>query len=283
MPIGFHVARIYATGTRNNIENHIEKATQEVYKSKVFQIYISGPKKMKIIMTDEQLDSLREYIELTNIYVIAHGTYLDVPFHNPSKYVINFVQKELEACHRSGIKGLVIHLSNHDISHIVEVLSKLNVPNDVTLFLETPAMKPYKSKYHNIDDIINLMHSIKHMRVGICIDIAHLHASGNALSTKQDTEEFFNKLIKHVDTDKILIHLNDDSNRFASGKDFHQILTRGEIWKDFKHGNIKNSGLYSLLHYIKKYNLLSIIELEDPLLLKEVYSIVENVYPHAHF
>jgi deoxyribonuclease IV len=70
-------------------------------------------------------------------------------------------------------------------------------------------------------------------RVGICIDTCHIHAEGlYRLDTIENIDKLFNDFLELFPIDKLsLIHLNDSCFEFNCGKDRHQSLLNGHIWK----------------------------------------------------
>jgi endonuclease IV len=229
---------------------------------------------MHINISKEELELLHEYVNKTGIYIVAHGTYLDALFVNSS--ASHFIQKELDVCKLGNIKGFVLHLSDSSPEIVLERINKLNIPHGMTLYLETPALSPARARYHKASDIVQLMKHIRHKNIGIAIDLAHLHASGIDLASYEDAKKYFDEILEYIPSERILIHLNDDANAFASGKDYHELIFRGNVWKKYKHNKSK-SGIALILKYIKKYNIKSIMEIEDAKLIRQNYAIIESI------
>jgi deoxyribonuclease-4 len=70
-------------------------------------------------------------------------------------------------------------------------------------------------------------------RIGICIDTCHIHAEGiYKLDSKENIDKLFEDFYSSFDKDVLqLIHLNDSCFEFNCGKDRHQLLFQGYIWK----------------------------------------------------
>jgi endonuclease IV len=159
---------------------------------------------------------------------------------------------------------------------VADRIDKLVIPRGVTVYLETPAISPARARYHTAANIVNLLSTINRKNVGITIDFAHLHASGTDIASAADMRAFFDELLESVEPERILIHLNDNANEFACGKDRHELLFKGNIWKDYRH-NRQKSGIYEALKYIKKYSIKSVMELEDHDLIRENYNTIEGL------
>ncbi len=67
-------------------------------------------------------------------------------------------------------------------------------------------------------------------RCGLCLDTAHLFASGLPIHTEEGLEQAVSELRERNLLDRVgLIHLNDSRTAFASGRDHHENLGEGQI------------------------------------------------------
>lgn len=73
------------------------------------------------IQEDDKVELLKMIVK-HNLWVVAHGTYLDVPWSRKSAFVTHFIQQELLICKEVGIKGLVLHLGAVEPELIMEGL-----------------------------------------------------------------------------------------------------------------------------------------------------------------
>lgn len=285
MNIGFHVERDYARKNKANprpaLPQHVCAAQgwleSHGFRSGTYQVFIAGPRQMKVTLTDEEADAMREYVAGSGISVYAHGTYMDLPWSGePSKkFVKRFIQNELALCARAGIRGLVIHLGKtpHDV--VVEQLAQVmpvEPPSggheSTTLYLETPAVLPANSHYETPAKLAQLFASLRespgvdHDRIGLCIDTAHLWASGVDLTTYEQAAAWFEELERHSDViphDRVMIHLNDNQHERGSGRDHHATLLRGRIWGEYQDCP-QSSGLAAVVDYVERHGTPVILE-----------------------
>jgi len=174
-------------------------------------------------------------------------------------------------CNRLGISIYNIHLpANKPTNDVVNVIKNhlINAVSNVTMTLEIIACKENKNSYINPENLNKLCAQLKKElsndnfeKIKICIDTAHLHASGVNITSKQDAKSYFTQL----NSDSIgLIHLNDNYNKFKSNKDKHAPLTKGNIWND------DVSGLIYIVRYAKKHNIPIILESHEGVFTKEL-------------
>jgi deoxyribonuclease-4 len=83
----------------------------------------------------------------------------------------------------------------------------------------------------DITDFKLLLEKIdKPERINFCIDTAHAHSFGYAITTREDQKNFINFLDKTIGIDRIkLIHLNDTAEQLGCRIDRHSIIGQGII------------------------------------------------------
>jgi endonuclease IV len=259
--IGFHVNRTYTKTKGASIEQQIELAKQKygVEHVRTFQIFIASPRGGGGININEK--SLAEYITKTGSTIIAHARYLDVPWTNPTSYMMSFIQSELLACKNAKIHGFVFHLYRAPPDIVLKRLCELCPPKEVCIYLEIPAVTPDKAIYHTPKQLYDLYRIVseKIPNVGICVDTAHLYASGVNVGDADLMHIWFTELLSLIPPDRILIHLNDSRSTLGSGKDHHASIGIDEshIWKTRK------DSLNIILNFINRYNILTIFERND--------------------
>ena len=249
--VGYHVSKIFKPS--ESITKNIDESRRRVYNTGTVQIFIAGPRSLHIRVSDKDIEELSEYIKNTNIFVNVHATYLDHPWNGGPLW---FIQKQLDICNRIGAYSFLVHLSDKCENEVIRILKSLKIGN-IVLFLEIPSRKPNKSVYASPSTLVSLYNKVKDMNVGICIDTAHVHASGVNLTTREEMQSFMQPILSSIPPDRLLIHLNDNGNALGYGMDKHVPLCTGNIWKD------DYSGLHQLFEYIKEYGIHSIIELEE--------------------
>lgn len=287
--IGPHVNRYYFSNDRSSkneqdpnnpkmsITQHIKCALAEAksfgYDVNFFQIFISGPQKLKLLLSDDEIVELKEFInkptrldspDIDKIHVIAHSAFAAYPWTG-MPYPAIFIKKELKVCKRAGLHGLVVHLGKQDIPEVMQNITNLMIKNCPLIYLETPSLKPDNSHYVKPKDIGLLFKSIKKIdpqfrHFGLCIDTAHLWTSGINIQSYESAEIWLDEMMKQgIPPKNIIIHLNDSKTPMGSGIDQHEMLMEGMIWKSYI-DSPKASGLYAFLDYSYKYQIHIILE-----------------------
>ncbi len=249
----------------NSIANYVAFGEQIGFPFKSAQVFIAGPRKAVInIQEDDKVELLKTIVK-HNLWVVAHGTYLDVPWSRRSAFVTHFIQQELLICKEVGIKGLVLHLGAVEPELIVEGLKKIKPVEGVVIYLETPHNKHHTYKYSTMEQIKELFLRIRNTRlkqIGLCIDTAHIWSSGVNISSYNDAGQWLRSLENiHsvIPPSHIMFHLNDAATECGSGIDRHASLFEGMIWKSYSH-KIKKSGLYCFVEYITRHQCPAILE-----------------------
>jgi endonuclease IV len=255
--IGYHINREFCRGNAS-IEQHIEKAKKAIHPCSVCQIFISGPDTCNLLIDTDGIKTLKVYMNTRVTEIIVHGSYLSHLF-NDNSYCKNLVSRDISVCESSGIRFYLLHMANVPIIKYIQALERVTNPN-VCILLETNASKPISSLYSSAESIVELYNNLyRQFNIGICIDTAHIHASGIDISSYEKAQKYFNTIIENIPSEKIAIHLNDDYNTFGSGKDNHAVIFDGTIWKMYKKDK-KNSGIYFILKFIQQYKIKTILE-----------------------
>lgn len=135
--------------------------------------------------------------------------------------------------------GVVIHIGSHQgrgfdtvkkqlVENLKTIISKTQ---NTLLLLENDAGQ--NGKIGSVEELGYLLSEINSDRLGVCLDTAHLFASGFDLRDKDQTRNLIQKLKDEKILDKVtLIHLNDSATDLASGRDNHADLGKGKIGID---------------------------------------------------
>ncbi|MCO5215720.1 MAG: deoxyribonuclease IV [Thermomicrobiales bacterium] len=102
--------------------------------------------------------------------------------------------------------------------------------NNVITCLETTAGQgtALGRSFEEIAAIIDLVEAKE--RVGVCFDTCHAFAAGYDLRTEEATVTVFDEFDRVIGLDKLrVLHLNDSKQSFASNKDRHEHIGKGEI------------------------------------------------------
>ncbi|MFA6573752.1 MAG: TIM barrel protein, partial [Patescibacteria group bacterium] len=233
---------------------------------------VSDARKRKMILTDDECIELGRFNEEHDLTCIVHSMYLDIPWRNDEKDgwlaypAMRFIKKELKVCEIIGSIGLVIHLleKNNYTNLEEDIVSLGKIETEALIFLEVIATTPENAFYNTFEhikllfDIIN-KHGLRD-KFGLCIDTAHFHSMGVSLKTKNDADVFLNCIRTLNLGEKLIFHLNDENHEIGSGLDKHECLLRGKMWEGIP---INDSGLASIVKYIRAYNSVCIFEHGD--------------------
>ena len=135
--------------------------------------------------------------------------------------------------------GVVIHIGSHQgrgfesvKDQLVENLKTIIAKTENTkLLLENDAGQ--NGKIGSIEELGFLISQVNNDRLGVCLDTAHLFASGFDLRDGQQTRNLIQQLADEKIIDRVaLIHLNDSATDLASGRDNHADLGVGKIGLD---------------------------------------------------
>ena len=102
--------------------------------------------------------------------------------------------------------------------------------NDVIVCLETTAGQgtTLGRSFEEIAEIIDRTEAKE--RVGVCFDTCHAFAAGYDLRDEASTVKVFDEFDRIVGLDRLrVLHLNDSKQPFASNKDRHEHIGKGEI------------------------------------------------------
>lgn len=246
--LGFHI------GISNGILNGLKYGKEECNVNSM-QIFAgsnrSASLKTKTKLTDNEMKEIKKYIKLNKINLFIHSVYVInlCAFPASSKrshYMHDNIIYDLNLANNIGCIGVVIHLGssktlsindaiNNLVSNINMILSKIDKNNTCKLILETSSGQGTQIGV-NLEDFYNIykMIDIKYRKkIGICIDTCHIFASGIDIRNFKILYEYLNKVEKYFKPSKILlIHLNDNPFELGSRRDLHEIIGKGEIFKN---------------------------------------------------
>lgn len=175
--------------------------------------------------------------------MVIHDSYL-INLASPKDELIEksmaAFEDELIRADQLKIKYLVTHPGAHTGSGVEEGLRKFaesmnrvfdDLPNnDVIVCLETTAGQgtTLGRTFEELAQIIDNTEA-KH-RVGVCLDTCHVFAAGYDLRTEESTVAVLDEFDRVIGLDKLqVLHLNDSKQPFASNKDRHEHIGKGEI------------------------------------------------------
>jgi deoxyribonuclease-4 len=209
------------------------------------QLFTSNQKRWEgKAITDKDVDLFKEALQATGLKkIMSHDSYL-INLGSPDPESLHKSRKafkeELERCHKLDLTFLNFHpgaalesSEEHCLERIAESLEQMEDlihKGHTRLLLESTAGQGSSVgwRFEHLGYLIERLH--KKIPIGICLDTCHLFAAGYDIRTAQAWEETlqqFDQIIglKHL----YAFHLNDSMKPFASRKDRHAPLGKGEI------------------------------------------------------
>lgn len=197
------------------------------------------------------------------IRAVIHGSYIDNPW-NLRPGSIHNIKEELKVCETIGAEGVIVHLGDtSNISKIFDHINKLDAKTlqKTRLIFETNSAKPSSATYETPEKIHRLFDRVSAARrdcqVGLCIDSAHIYANGVSFARKDDTRMWLNAIYRITTEMPIMFHLNDTKQPLGSGKDQHERIGHGNIWKGIKK---ENSGYAAIIAFAEANSSIVILE-----------------------
>ena len=248
-------------GAHVSIAGGINKAPGRAFDlgCECFQIFTRSPRggnppALDKDLVDSFLSSCAQY-NLTEYYV--HTPYY-INLASTKKEIrassIAIIREELERSSVIGARYVVTHLgSAKDILRpdavrmvadgISTVLEGTHLPD--MLLLENTAGQG-ATIGDTFEELAEILEKVRNPGLGICIDTAHLLASGYDIRTEEALQKTLDILSAVVGLDRVkLIHGNDSKASLGERKDRHEHIGKGEVGKEgFKaivsHTELKN-------------------------------------------
>lgn len=278
------------------LEEEYRRAIENGVTPGSMQIFVMGPRSMKESLSDDEKRAVIAFANNRDVAIVVHSAYINHPW--ASNRGRGGVLRELKICHDINATGLVVHLSSHvaknDYAAFIETINYLatkmdpEVKETQTLWLEINAAKPSEWTFERPEAIAKLLSVLdennnNNIKVGICVDTAHLGACGVALRSAMQMERWFidaglitiddsahNKkrkgymIVKNTVFTRryklkvpIMIHLNDLKPPIGVGKDIHECLGQGTVWTNKRLGS---SSLKWLMRLVHDHNIVTILE-----------------------
>ena len=165
---------------------------------------------------------------------------------------IAIIKEELERGSTLGVKYIMTHLGSSKgfnrkqaVNMIIKGLKKIidNTNFSTKLLLENTAGQG-ATMGDSFEELSEILDGVKGSEIAICIDTAHLFASGYDIRTKEKFEETFGKLSETVGVENIkLFHGNDSKVGLGERKDRHEHIGKGKIGIEGFKNIIKNPSL----------------------------------------
>ena len=165
---------------------------------------------------------------------------------------IAIIKEELERGSTLGVKYIMTHLGSSKgfdrkqaVNMIIEGLKKIidNTNFSTKLLLENTAGQG-ATMGDSFEELSEILDGVKGSEIAICIDTAHLFASGYDIRTEEKFKETFGKLSETVGVENIkLFHGNDSKVGLGERKDRHEHIGKGKIGIEGFKNIIKNPSL----------------------------------------
>jgi len=243
--IGAHVS--IAGGLSNAITN------AQAIGADCFQIFSGAPQMWgRKKYTEKELAEFKDLVAENNLNpVFVHAPYLpnictDKP-ENLEKSIIALTS-ELKFVHAIGAEGLIVHLGSHlgqgfenvkeqVIDSIVEIYEKSGFNTKFVLENSSGKTNVVGANFEEIGEIISSLKSKHNVDVDVCLDTAHMFASGYDIRTKESVQKVLDDLKKTKVLDRaVCLHVNDSKVDLGTGNDRHENIGEGFIGSEgFKH------------------------------------------------
>jgi endonuclease IV len=223
------------------------------------QIFVCNPRTGVKSITDQDI----EYMRGLDVPIIVHSSYICAPWKSTNPRATQQIFKEYALCCRIRASGYIVHGANQGADMRPTILSKILAGLDrkdrgPILYFEIPAAKGPDASLNTGGKIAAFMRAINELpnhgvEVGICIDTAHLFASGVAISSGPEVAKWLVDL-DQLSTVPFILHLNDNSLQSGCGRDEHSQLFEGQIWRQFAPGkdfDSKLSGAFAFIEWAK--------------------------------
>ncbi len=169
---------------------------------------------------------------------VVHSSYLVnlcTPKDDLREKSVDSMQREVDAAAALEIPYVNVHLGAHTgageqqgLDNAVSALDELDVPDDVTVLVESDAGSGTKLG----DDFAHLGYVLEESAqdLEVCLDTAHAFAAGYDLSTPAGVDGTLAELDAEVGVGNLAyVHLNDSKHACGTNKDEHAHIGEGEI------------------------------------------------------
>lgn len=220
----------------------------------------------KTKLTSEQKQEIKKYVTDNDISLIIHSIYLLNLCRTDIDFMLDNLINDVETAAEIGASAVVLHTGcklklDNDIAYqnmhdnVVNVIEKTK-DNKTLILLETPAGQGTQiaSTLEDFAKLYNMFSNEHKKRLGVCIDTAHIFASGIDVSSEVELSKYLNQFDKLIGNKCIkLFHVNDSKKPLDSHRDIHENLGMGYIFK-------QPESLKLLVKFADKHNIPLILE-----------------------
>src|SRR4051812_3456458 len=235
MLLGAHVSP--AGGPANAIARGVERECTAI------QIFNQSPRAWRgRLYSDEEVAAYHDAFDDSPIeQLVIHAIYLincaseDPEIRGKS---LDGLTRALQCGDQLGATGVVLHPGSALKTDPAEAIARagavireaLDQSDHCALHLENTAGSG-ATLGRSFEELAALFEAVGHEdRLGLCLDSAHLYASGFDIRTPDGLTETLDRCVELVGLDKIgSLHVNDSKAAFASNVDRHAALGEGEL------------------------------------------------------
>lgn len=257
-------------GAHRSIQNgilNVIKNTVDELGGNAIQIFNGSNRSAKLSaktkLTDAEKSDIKNYVANNNIYLVIHSIYLLNLCHKGStiKFMLDNLVKDVETADEIGAHAVVLHTGfklkmdteeayKNMYDNVVHVIERTKTCKALIL-LETPAGQgsAIATSLEDFAKLYNMFPSKYAKRLGVCIDTAHIFASGIDVSQEDVLKKYLRDFNKLIGTKCIkLFHINDSQKPLNSRRDLHEDIGKGYIFE--KKISLKYIVQFSVSHNI---------------------------------
>lgn len=223
------------------------------------QIFTSNPQSWaKRKLTKEDIKLFEEAKGKTGIRALfSHGAYL-INLASPDKTLqkksIFALEEEMNRCAALGIPYAITHLGAHNgvgeevgLKNVAESIEQIleETPDSVHLVMENTAGSGSTLGY-SFEHLAKILEANEwHKRLMVCIDTCHLFCAGYEIRDEKSYQKVIEEFNKMIGLERLrVIHANDSKYPFASRKDRHEHIGKGQIGDDLFRRMINDPRLF---------------------------------------
>lgn len=252
-------------------------ATNAIVPSGAIQIFTHGPR--NLIRNKINYMKISQLSNRTKIFV--HAPYPCYIFKG-EQHAFDTMIEVFQAAHACNSSGVIMYLPRAKVAtvttNILRLLEMIDDEKiDIPIILETPNNKPHPSmSWESPEKLTALCDAfqdagIASSRVGICINTAHIYASGMKITTRNEATIYLKKSpIEWIH----IFHLNGNEYKYPNVGDKNAIPLSplDTIWGGKKY---KDSGCFEFVEWARGYTIPTIFEGKARHAPEDIYSFIQ--------
>ena len=215
------------------------------YGANAMMLYTGAPQNTKrvdiSVMKIEEAHRMMAENGLSLDHLIVHAPYIINPANavkpEVGELAVSFLSKDALRAKQIGARYIVLHPGSYTttdlstgIATAIDHLNASDIPEGITVCLETMAGKGSEIGYR-FEQLQQILSQLKQKdRYGVCLDTCHIHDAGYDLSDFDSVLDEFDSIIG---LDRLHVsHLNDSKNAKGARKDRHANIGDGMIGEE---------------------------------------------------